>query len=77
LLLKYHLPVLVTEVDQIAVVVEIDELLACTTGLLAGEIRELVVAVEMDFERLAPSLVAGDLRDGRHSGRHLRLHPPR
>jgi hypothetical protein len=64
LLLENDLPVLVTEVDQIAIVVEIDELFACAARLLSREVRELVVAVEMDFERLAPSLVAGDLRDG-------------
>src|SRR6185369_136527 len=37
LLLEHELPVFVTHGDEIAVVVEVDELLARAAGLLAGE----------------------------------------
>ena len=50
LLLEHELPVFVAQGDEIAVVVEVDELLARAALLLAGQVRKLVVAVEMDLE---------------------------
>jgi hypothetical protein len=60
LLFEHGLPVLVAESDDVAVVVEVDELLARTALLLPGEVRKLVVAVEVNLERLASCLVSGE-----------------
>ncbi len=76
LLLEDEFPVLITCGDEIAVVVEVDELLACTARLLAGEVRKLIVAVEVDLEGLGSSLMAPEqlvlcvrIARRRHQGR--------
>src|SRR5690348_2281868 len=56
LLLEHDLPILVAHIDEIAVVVEIDELLARAVRLLSGEVGKLVIAVEVDLEGLAAGL---------------------
>ena len=58
LLHEHHLPVVVAQRDEIAVVVEVDEALARALLLLAGEVGQQVVAVDVHLERLAGRLVA-------------------
>jgi hypothetical protein len=67
LFLKDNLPVLVTQRDLIAIVVEIDELLPSPTLLLARQVGKLVVAVEVDFKGLAPGLMAPEQLVLRHT----------
>src|SRR5258705_9172659 len=76
LLLEHELPVFVAERDEIAIIVEVDELLARATVLLSGEVRELVIAVEMHLPGLAAGLVSLQqlvldvgIAGGRHQGR--------
>src|SRR6266850_1471316 len=78
LLFEHELPVFVTHGDEIAVVVEVDELLARAAWLLTGEIGKLIVAVEMNFPGLAPGLVTFEqlVLDVRIAGcRHEGWHP--
>src|SRR4029077_12529910 len=58
LLLEDNLPVFVAQCDDIAIVIDVDELLARTALLLPREVGELVVAIEMDLEGLASGLMA-------------------
>ena len=58
LLHEHHLPVVEAQRDQIAVVVEVDEALARALLVLAGQVRQQIVAVDVDLERLARRLVA-------------------
>src|SRR5205823_9358443 len=55
LLQEHDLPVLVPHRHKIAVIVEVEELVACALFLLSDQIWKLVEAVEMDFELLARS----------------------
>ena len=57
LLHEDHLPVVEAQRDQVAVVVEVDEALARALLLLAGQVRQQVVAVDVHLERLAAGLV--------------------
>jgi hypothetical protein len=56
--LEHELPILITQRDEIAVVVEIDELLARAALLLAGEIWELIITIEVDLEGSSADVVA-------------------
>jgi hypothetical protein len=74
---EHHLPILVAQGHDVAIVVQVDELLARAALLLAHEVRKLVIAVEMDLEGLGSGLVALekfvlDIRvaGGRQQGRH-------
>ena len=58
LLHEHDLPVFVAQADEIAVVVEVEKLLTRAPRLLTGQIRQLVVAVEVDLEGPAGRLVA-------------------
>ena len=69
LLLEHELPVLVAKSDQIAVVVEVDELLPRAVRLLAREIWKLVVAIGADV-RLA-DIAAEDNKNVRLAARSL------
>jgi hypothetical protein len=78
LLLEDDLPVLVAQGNEVAVVVEVDELLARAALLLACEVRKLIIAVEMDREGLASGLVALEqlvLNVGIARGRHESRQP--
>ena len=58
LLAEHRLPVLVTEGDQIAVVVEVGEIGARTVLVFAGQVSKLIVAVEMHLEGRAADVGA-------------------
>ena len=53
LLAKYGLPVLIARGDELTVVIEIKKLGASGFVLLAGQVSQLVVAVEVYLEGLA------------------------
>ena len=52
-------------IDEIAVVIEIDELLTRAVRLPPREVRELVVAIKVNFKGLAPGLMALGRNQGR------------
>src|SRR5438128_7685281 len=58
LLQEHDLPVFVPHRHKIAVIVEVEELVACALFLLSGQIWKLVEAVEVDFELLSCSDVS-------------------
>src|SRR4030095_15403017 len=71
LLLEDNLPVFVAQRDDIAIVVDVDELLASTALLLSREVGQLVIPIEMDLEGLASGLMTLeqlvlDIRLARH-----------
>src|SRR5580704_4017194 len=77
-LLKDNLPVREPHPDEIGIVVEIDEIGSCRRVLLACQIRQLVVAIEMNLEGLARGLIAGEklfLDVGFAGGREQRRTP--
>src|SRR5580704_15110357 len=49
LFFEYHLPVFVAQGNEIAIVVEVNKLLARPALLLVGKVGKLIVAVEMDL----------------------------
>ena len=71
LLLEHKLPVVVAQAHQVAVVGEVEELLAGALVRLARPVVEHVVAIEMDAERFVPHLVSREqfLLDLRLAGR--------
>ena len=78
LLAEHHLPVLVAHRHELGVVVDVEELLARGLLLLAGEHRQLVVAVEVHLERLAHRVVAREqlVLDVRLAGRGQQRREP-
>ena len=58
MLLEDDLPVFEAQGHEVAVVIEVDELLARALVLLAREIGQLVIAIEVDLEGLCPRLMA-------------------
>ena len=58
LLCKNNLSFVVTQVQQIARIGEVEELLARTVLFFASEVRQEIVAVEVDLEGLFPDLMA-------------------
>lgn len=58
LLLEDDFPILVAKRHQVAIVVEIEESISGALGLPAGEVGQLVVAIEMNLEGLRTGLMA-------------------
>ena len=58
LLGEHDLPVVVAQSGQIAIVGEIEKLLARTLGFLSGQIRKLIVAIQMNLVLLAARTVS-------------------
>jgi hypothetical protein len=58
LLAEDDFPVVETNTQQVAIIGEVEELLACTLFFLAGEVRQEVVTIKMYLEILAIGLVA-------------------
>src|SRR6185437_10456417 len=58
LLFKDRFPAFIAHGNEIGVVIEVDELLTRAMVLLTGEIRKLVITIEVHFERLPAYVVA-------------------
>lgn len=58
LLQEHNFPICVPKSYQIAIVVEVEEILTCALRLFTAEVGELIVAVEMNLESLSRCSVA-------------------
>ena len=67
---KHHLPVVIAQSSQVAIIREIEKLLARAFRLLTGQVRQLVVTVKVDFVGFAIRRITFEqlFLDVRHTG---------